>query len=248
MTTNLLASKPIKRRIPDLLLILIVLMAVFNGLPFLAPLFMKLGWETPGRLIYLAYSFLCHQMAQRSFFLFGPQGFQMYGLAELPVKATGPTAELALKQFLGNSEMGWKVAWSDRMVAMYLSPLLTAVVYAAVRRRSWVKALPLWAFGLFLLPMLLDGGTHMISDFASGIGHGFRDSNVWLAVITAHKFPASFYSGDELGSFNSWMRLLSGLSFGIGLGWLVFPWLDSPVVSEEYPLVPSTTEPSPYIP
>lgn len=35
--------------------------------PFVAPIFMHLGWNGPGQAVYAIYSMLCHQMAQRSF-------------------------------------------------------------------------------------------------------------------------------------------------------------------------------------
>ncbi len=65
----------------------------------------------------------------------------------------------------------------------------------------------------------------MISDFA-GIGQGFRDTNLWLAELTNYRFSAGFYTGDALGSFNSWMRLLSGLFFGFGVVLYGFPYLN----------------------
>lgn len=37
-------------------------------LPWLAPVFMRLGWEAPAQAIYWLYSFQCHQLPQRSFF------------------------------------------------------------------------------------------------------------------------------------------------------------------------------------
>jgi uncharacterized membrane protein len=206
--------------------LLIMALFIFNGLPFLAPVLMKLGWEGAGRLIYLAYWPLCHQMAQRSFFLFGPEGFQMYSIAQLPINTAGRNLDLALKQFLGSEALGWKVAWSDRMVSMFGGPLVAAMVYAIARSRGRVKAWPLWAIGLMFLPMILDGGTHMISDMLGGVGHGFRDSNQWLALITGNGVPAPFYQGDALGSFNSWMRLASGLMFGFAVGWFIYPYID----------------------
>jgi len=233
------------RPTPRWLILVIAGMAIFNGLPFLAPVFMKLGWVTPGDLVYLAYSPLCHQMAQRSFFLFGPQGFQMYNVNQLPVDITSPLAPLLLKTFLGNASLGWKVAWSDRMVSMYGSPLIAAVGYAIARKFGVVRALPWWALVLAAVPIGLDGATHFISDFA-GVGGGFRDTNGWLAVLTNHAFSASFYSGDALGSFNSSMRLITGLVFGVGIGWFALPYMDeagrsvasiqpapAPAVSEE---------------
>jgi len=75
-----------------------------------------------------------------------------------------------------------------------------------------------------LFPIALDGITHAISDFA-GIGQGFRDTNTWLVVLTNNAFPANFYSGDALGSFNSLMRFLTGILAGVGIVWLAFPYI-----------------------
>ena len=202
---------------------LLIFSLVYGALvitPFLAPVFMRIGWEGPARGIYFFYSFLCHQMAQRSFFLFGPQS--MYNLNELQAGWQIPSDPLALRQFIGNSEMGWKVAWSDRMVSMYGSVLIFAWIWGLFRRR--LKPLPWWGLILLALPMAIDGTTHLISDFA-GISEGFRYSNAWLAELTNFAFPATFYAGDALGSFNSWMRLLTGILFGMGVVWFGFPYL-----------------------
>lgn len=225
-------------KLPLWLATVIGVLLTLNILPFLAPVFMKLGLESLSRAIYFIYQGLCHQMAQRSFFLFGPEGFQMYNLSQLPVKAVGlNTAEqmLVLRQYVGGESIGWKVAWSDRMVYMYTTPLLIAVAYVWLRRQRDVHPLSLLAFVLLLLPMAIDGGTHWLSDLA-GIGQGFRYTNEWLAVLTNHAFPPSFYAGDAFGSFNSLMRLLSGVTFGIAVGGLMFPYIDQaarPPRSEE---------------
>ncbi len=199
------------------LLFLNVLIAIWVVLPWLAPVFMQLGWSGAGKAIYLFYSFQCHQMPQRSFFLFGNQA--MYSLSEIQAAGANVTNPFLLRQFIGNSEMGWKVAWSDRMAAMYSSILLAGVLYGLFRK---LKPLSLWAFALFLAPMAIDGGTHMLSDLA-GIGQGFRDANAWLVSLTGSIFPSTFYAGDALGSFNSWARLISGLFFGVAIAWLVYP-------------------------
>lgn len=87
-----------------------------------------------------------------------------------------------------------------------------------------MKPLRWWGFALLLLPMVIDGSTHAVSDLA-GIGWGFRDTNRWLAVLTNHFLPMEFYAGDALGSFNSWARLISGLLAGFGIVWLAFPYI-----------------------
>jgi hypothetical protein len=75
--------------------------------------------------------------------------------------------------------------------------------------------------------MVLDGFTHMISDFSGGSGVGFRDSNAWLVSLTNGAFASPFYAGDALGSFNSWMRLITGVLFGLAVVWFCYPRLHS---------------------
>jgi uncharacterized membrane protein len=200
-----------------------LLVALYVGLPWLAPFFMELGWFRAGNLIYLLYATQCHQLPQRSFFLFGNE--PMYSLGKVQTAWQETNNPLILRQFTGNSSMGWKVAWSDRMVFMYTSILLWGMLFWLLRRR--IKPLRWWLLIIFLLPMAVDGFTHMISDFTGGIGLGFRDSNAWLATLTNNTFPATFYAGDAFGSFNSWMRLITGLLFSLGVVWTLYPRLHS---------------------
>jgi uncharacterized membrane protein len=199
-----------------------LMLGLYAGLPWLAPLFMKLGWTGAGNAIYLIYSTQCHQLPQRSFFLFGLK--PMYSLAEIQAAWKVTDNPLILRQFIGNPEMGWKVAWSDRMVSMYTGLFAFGLLYGLLRKR--LKPLSLWGFALLILPMVIDGSTHMISDVA-GIGQGFRDSNAWLATLTNNVFPGTFYAGDAFGSFNSWMRLITGVLFGLGAIWLAYPYVEA---------------------
>jgi uncharacterized membrane protein len=199
-----------------------ILFGVYAGLPFLAPVFMQLGMEGPGRLIYTIYSFLCHQLPERSYFMFGPQ--TSYSLTEIQTawQGAGSSNPMILRQFIGNAEMGWKIAWSDRMVWMFTSILLFAWLWWPFRHRirqlNWIGLI------LLLLPMAFDGTTHLISDLF-GLHTGFRYTNEWLVLLTNGALPASFYLGDALGSFNSYMRLLTGLLFGLATVWFAFPYL-----------------------
>jgi len=190
------------------------------GLPFLAPVLMHWGWTAPAKAIYSFYSFLCHQLPERSFFLFGPR--LMLSIDDIQATHWNVTSIVILRRFIGTPELGWKVAWSDRMVAMFSSVLLFAWLWWPLRKR--IRPLPIWGLVLLLLPMAVDGTAHMISDLA-GLGQGFRDSNVWLAALTANQLPATFYAGDAIGSFNSVMRLLTGLLFGMGIVMFGFPYL-----------------------
>lgn len=196
------------------------LLLLWVGLPWLAPVFMKIGWEAPAEVLYFIYSFQCHQLPQRSFFLFGEKA--MYSLEEIQTVWPAGNDPLALREFVGTPRMGFKVAWSDRMVSAYGSIPLAALLWWPLRRR--LRPLSILGFALLALPMAVDGSTHLIGDLA-GIGQGFRYTNQWLADLTGHALPPSFYAGNALGSFNSWMRLITGTLFGIGLVWFAFPHL-----------------------
>ena len=200
--------------------IFIIVYGAWVFIPFLAPVFMKIGWIGVGKTIYFIYSFFCHQLPERSFFLFGQK--PMYSLSEIQAAWQPTVNPMILRQFIGNEIMGWKIAWSDRMISFYTSVWLFAVLWFPLRHK--IKPLSGWTLALCLLPIVVDGGTHAISDFA-GIGQGFRDTNEWLILLTNNIFPASFYAGDALGSFNSLMRLISGLLAGFAIGWLVFPYI-----------------------
>ncbi len=207
------------------LLFLLAGMGAWTLTPWLAPLFMHWGWTGAGRAIYTIYSAFCHQMPQRSWFFFGPK--LSYSLAEITAVWPEPTTIFGLRGFIGTPEMGWKLAWSDRMVSFYGGFFLFGLLYLAlrglIRRRNWHLN---WRWLLLLiLPIALDGVTHMISDLA-GIGVGFRETNAWLAVLTGNAFPAEFYAGDAWGSFNSIMRLVTGLLASFGFMFWALPIID----------------------
>jgi uncharacterized membrane protein len=188
--------------------------------PLLAPMFMELGMSGVGRAIYFIYSFFCHQLPERSFFFFGEK--TMYSLSEIQAAWQNTANPMVLRKFVGNEIMGWKIAWSDRMISFYTSIWFFAALWWPLRSR--IKPVKWRLFALLLLPMVVDGGTHAISDLA-GIGLGFRDTNLWLAGLTNNIFTSAFYAGDALGSFNSWARFISGSLAGLGITWLLFPYI-----------------------
>jgi uncharacterized membrane protein len=199
------------------LLVINVLMGVYVLTPFAAPVLMKAGLEAQGQAIYAVYSTQCHQLPERSFFLFGPS--VTYPIDRIN-DVRGSTNLLTLRQFIGNDQMGYKVAWSDRMVSLYTSVWLGSLLYALLRTRA--KPLPLLLAAMLLVPIFVDGGTHFISDL-QGFGQGFRDTNGWLRALTQSTLPPSFYAGDGWGSFNSLTRLWTGVVAGLALAWAVFP-------------------------
>lgn len=215
----------------------LLLINIFFGtwviLPWFAPVFSTIGLPGVASTIYKIYSVLCHQLPERSYFLFGPK--TMYSVQD--INTVWPYTDFfRLRQFTGNADFGFKIAWSDRMVSFY-TPYFLSGLWMAVsrwhRRRTtgnpratsgW-KELPAWLWILFLVPLGIDGITHAISD-AINFGAAFRDTNVWLAVLTNNAFPATFYAGDAIGSFNWWMRLLTGLLAGFGTMKFILPMLE----------------------
>jgi len=190
-------------------------------LPFFAPIFMQMGWTGLAERIYALYSFFCHQLPERSLFLFGQK--TMYSLTEIQSVWQNTFDPLVLREFIGNPDFGYKIAWSDRMISFYGGTWLFGLLWLPFRKR--MKQIPWWGFLLLLVPIMVDGTSHFVSDFA-GIGQGVRDRNMWLVNLTNNFFTASFYAGDAIGSFNSWMRWITGLLAGLGLVWFTFPTID----------------------
>jgi uncharacterized membrane protein len=201
---------------------LLVVMLLFVLPPFLAPLFMALEWIGPARVIYQMYAFFCHQLPQRSWFLFGEK--LTYTLDEIGQVFPSMNA-WELRSFVGTPQMGWKVAWSDRMISFYTMTPIFGLFYV-LRRRRMPKPISFRLLLVTILPIFLDGTTHALNDLISGVaGSGFRDTNTWLALLTNQAFPG-FYVGDHFGTFNWWMRLITGVVAAWGVASFFFPWLD----------------------
>ena len=200
----------------------LALVLTFTGVyilvPFIAPVLMKLGATRAASVIYTIYSTQCHQLPQRSWFLFGGQ--LTYPMAQINA-ARGSTDLATLREFVGNTSMGFKVAFSDRMISLYASLWVAALLYRLFGLR--LRALPILVWALFMIPLGLDGITHFVSDILGGFAGGFRVTNEWLRILTGNTFADTFYQGDAWGSFNSLMRLASGVLAGIATIMLILP-------------------------
>jgi uncharacterized membrane protein len=145
------------------------LLFLYIAIPFLAPVFMKIGWETAGRAIYTVYKPLCHQFAFRSWFLFGEQAAYPLELAHLhyPITYEDITNHMEVnpleaRNLVGDVNLGYKVALCERDIAIWGSLLITGLVFSASGRK--LKRIPvlLWLF-LGVLPILFDGGSQFMS-------------------------------------------------------------------------------------
>jgi uncharacterized membrane protein len=150
--------------------------ALYVLVPFLAPVLMQAGMPAAAQVIYTIYSVLCHQIPTHSYFLFGPEL-----TPEAPELIAGGMAAstnlLQVRTFVGNAEVGWKVALCQRDVAIYAAVFLTGLFYGLVRDR--LRPLPFKIYVLFLIPIALDGLTQLV---------GLRESNWWLRTLTGALF------------------------------------------------------------
>ncbi len=170
-----------------------VFIFLYMGIPFLAPVFMKVGATTPAQVIYHAYSYVCHQFAFRSWFLFGEQ--VAYPRAEAKVtglisyqQATGLDGFdlLSARAFIGNAQLGYKVALCERDVAIYGGILLFGLIFAVLRGK--IKAIHWVAWILIgIVPIGLDGFSQLLSQPPLNL-IPLRESTPLLRVVTGFLF------------------------------------------------------------
>lgn len=183
------------------------LLLIFVGLPFLAPVLEKAGATLPATIIYKAYSPLCHQLAFRSWFLFGEQASyprELAGLNGLTFEeATGiPSTDIwGSRNFNGNPTMGYKVALCERDVAIYGGLLLFGLIFSLTGNR--IKPIP-WYFWVVLgiVPMGIDGVTQL-----PGL---LENTFAWLPVRESTPL----------------LRTITGLLFGISTAAYGYPLIE----------------------
>jgi uncharacterized membrane protein len=95
---------------------------------------------------------------------------------------------------------GHQVGFCHRCVAMYSSIVAAGLLFGLLRRR--IRPASLKIGGLLLLPILIDGLTHMVDDLS---GLGFRGG------------------GDAIGTLNFWLRMITGALVGIAMLLAVYP-------------------------
>jgi uncharacterized membrane protein len=196
--------------------IALLLAWIILGSAFLAPALMSAGFTEAGQSIYDFLAPHDHQLPQRSYFLFGESGLDTYSLEQVLDWGADPQN---LRAFVGNAEIGYKMALNQRMTAIFVAIVSGGFIWGFARTRFRLRRI---GFILLTLPLLLDGISHMISDNS---GAGFRDSNAWAVALTGGVFPTTFYEGATFGTLNWLLRTVTGLLFGFGLVWFLFTYL-----------------------
>lgn len=216
-TLVLLANRGILHLARHWLALFNLVVGFYVGLPLLAPVLMHWGYERAGNLIYTLYVPNCHQLPERSFFLFGQRW--VYSLEDLPPEAQGPAQSstcadclfrrlqegpggrgqgepLPRRYFYGNPRIGYKTAFCQRDVAIYGAILLGGLLYGPVRRR--LRPLPLRYFLILCVPLVVDGGAQLLGLWESPwfnrvlTGSLFGLAAVWLS------YPQVQIAMDEL--------------------------------------------------
>ena len=202
------------------MLLVILSLLLYVGLPVLAPVLMKANATAPANVIYKMYSPLCHQFAFRSFFLFGEQPY--YPLRETGITggenglvdfetATGitdlhdanGTARLEARAFHGNETVGYKMALCERDIAIYGAMLFFAIIFTLTGRRIKPLHWALWIL-IGLGPIGLDGFSQIISQFEINA----------LATLLPYRESTPF------------LRTLTGFLFGFATAWFGIPFIE----------------------
>ncbi len=203
------------------LLVVNAMLGLYIGLAALAPFLMVAGLTGPGQAIYRFFSFQCHQLPQRSYYLFSQLGgIQTYSLDQVVAWGADPSSPLTLRNFIGNPQVGFKMAIAHRLTAIHTALFVGGLLWGLVGRR--LPRLRVLGYVLLLLPMALDGGSHVVSEIT---GLGFRESNAWAVWLTGGLFPSTFYEGTTVGTLNWLLRTLTGTFSGLATVWLIFPYL-----------------------
>ena len=210
-----------------------LVIAIYVGLPILAPILMKTGAAGPAQVIYTIYRPMCHQMASRSFFLFGEQIAYPRELAGTDLKPletyTADIPEfagvasnnwvnffLAAQRFKGNEQLGYKMALCERDMAIYGFVLIGGLIFAVLRLRYHIKPLP---FLLFILigmgPIGLDGFSQLFGYYSTPL-----DGSVPTGIRAAIQTIA------PLRESTPFLRTFTGAVFGLMLAWLAYPHID----------------------
>lgn len=178
---------------------------LYNLLAWTAPVAEKFKIYYVSRPIYKVYSLLCHQLPERSVFLFGEElwhvtdDFENYGY--YPEDRNFSEVLKEGRKFYGNEDLGYKVAFCSRDAGIYAAMLIFLVVV------TWVKydflKIPVWLRFAGMIPLALDGGIQFISSMA-----------YYTGVI-----------GDPFYSSNNLRRIVTGLLFGSALVLSLVPYM-----------------------
>jgi uncharacterized membrane protein len=170
---------------------------------------MDAGATGPATVIYSIYSPMCHQLAYRSWFIYGEQSAYPIEAANLPIRSyedvTGldPNDLTAARDFIGNEQFGYKVGLCQRDIAIWGGILLFGLLFGILRKSLKPLPMTIW-FIIGIVPIALDGGTQLLSS---------------LSIF-------SFLSRES----TPLLRTVTGVLFGLMNAWLAFPYVEESMI------------------
>ena len=182
---------------------------LYTALPFAAPVMMKANIPGPANAIYSVYGTLCHQLAFRSWFLYGEQAYYPRSLAGISGVQTYEQVMGSdfinieeARTFNGNVIMGYKVALCQRDIGIYGSIFLFGMIFTLTGKKikpiSWI-----WWFVLGLIPIGIDGVSQ-------------------LPGIAINLFPSWF----PIRESTPLLRSATGVLFGTFTAWYLYPLIE----------------------
>ena len=198
--TYTLSLKPISGK--NIVLITTTIFFFYIAFAILAPVLTKLGYTNAGNIIYKIYSYLCHQRAERSLFLFGKKIF--YSVEEFV--QVGILDIFDARNFIGDKNFGYKLAFCVRDLGIYLG-LTFSGVYVFFKSIP-PKPIKLKLMLLGVTPLLVDGIIQFIAEAASII--------TWNSLVLVGSAEPFYTSTNPL-------RLVTGLLFGVTIGLWLYP-------------------------
>jgi uncharacterized membrane protein len=227
------ADRLVRRVAVHWLLLINLLVFIYVGLPFLAPVLAASGATGPANTIYTAYGFVCHQFAFRSWYIGGDQvaypreragtdleSFESYASQDpyfsgVDVETLDTQLIVGARVFRGNEQMGHKVAFCQRDVAIYGGIFLAGLTFALLRGK--VKPLKFWQYVLLgIVPIGLDGFSQLFAN------PPFDQTGLGLYTLIGQISQAIF----GIRESTPFLRSLTGFLFGLANVWLAYPHLE----------------------
>jgi uncharacterized membrane protein len=200
-------------------LLIAALLMLFVGGSVLAPVLASYGKTKAANSLYHFYSFFCHQLAFRSFFIFGEQNAYPRELANIRELTTyeeqfnDPFLDVEnARKIIGDNKSGYKIALCERDLAIYSALGMSALAFQALKKK--VKPIPwYWWFIFALIPIAIDGFSQL-----PGISSGWP---VWLPRRESTPF----------------LRVLTGTLFGGVTGLYMLPLMEDSLKETRYMLL-----------
>ena len=137
--------------------------------PVVTPLLLAAGATSAATAFYRFFHLLCHQWAFRSFFVLGSQA--TFSRDQLNALGVDPYT------FVGDAQMGWKMAFCERNLAIFVGLLAFGLAFGLVHRQ--LQPASFAQFAVLVSPIAIDGLTQLV---------GWRESTWELRIATGVLF------------------------------------------------------------